>query len=147
MKFTILSNGDFHINCGAKNNSTVGNNILDIFGKKVSKKPTKDDIPQLDNQMFNGTIDGNLNSSVEMEIGIDEFKELSMFCKEHLNLEKDSARFLYHGIKKFLDDLINGIKNRGSEIVNIIGNINKDYLKKKFEINRLEKELKEKETK
>lgn len=144
MKFTISSSGSFHINCGAKNNSTTGNNILDIFTRaKVSKKPEDEKIPELDHQVFDGTIDGNLRSAVEVEIDSDEFKELTQFCKEDLNLQKESTKFIYQGIKKFLDDLINGIKNRGSEIVDVIGNINKDYIEKKAEIAKFEKELKE----
>ena len=143
MKFSITSKGSFHINCGAKNNSTKGNSIFDIFGKKVSKKPGDEKIPELDHQMFDGTIDGILSSSAELEIDADEFKELSVFCKQDLELEKESARFIYQGIKKFLDDIIEGIKNRGKEIVDVIGDVNKDYLKKKAEIDQLEKELKE----
>ena len=143
MKFSITSKGSFHINCGAKNNSTKGNSIFDIFGKKVSKKPGDEKIPELDHQMFDGTIDGLLSSSAELEIDADEFKELSVFCKEDLNLQKESTIFIYQGIKKFLDDLINGIKTRGTEIVDVIGNINKEYLKKKDEVTKFENELKE----
>ena len=144
MKFTVSSNGGFHINCGAKNNTTTGNNLFDIFTKiKKSNKSTKDEIPQLDHQLFDGTIDGNLRSVVELEIDSDELKELAEYCKKDFDLQKESAKFIYQGIKKFLDDLINGIKNRGKEIVDVIGDVNKNYLEKKAEIDKFEKELKE----
>ena len=78
-----------------------------------------------------------------MDIDIDEFKELSQFCKEEFGIKKENTKFLYNGVKKFLDDIINGIKNRGKEIVDAIGDVNKDYLKKKAEIDKFEKELEE----
>lgn len=144
MKFSVSSNGSFHINCGAKNNSTKGNSIFDIFGKtKTSKKPEDEKIPELDHQLFDGTIDGNLRSTGELEIDSDELKELAEYYKKDFDLQKESIKFIYQGTKKFLDDLINGIKTRGAEIVDVIGDVNKNYLEKKAEIDKFEKELKE----
>ena len=144
MKFTVSSNGSFHINCGAKNNTTTGNNLFGIFTKtKKSNKSTKDEIPQLDHQLFDGTIDGNLRSTGELEIDSDELKELAEYYKKDFDLQKESIKFIYQGIKKFLDELINGIKTRGAEIVDVIGDVNKNYLKKKDEIAKFEKELEE----
>ena len=117
--------------------------FLTFLEKKVSKKPGDEKIPELDHQMFDGTIDGNLRSAVELEIDSDELKELAEYYKKDFDLQKENVKFIYQGIKKFLDDIIEGIKTRGAEIVDVIGDVNKDYLKKKAEIDQLEKELEE----
>ena len=85
-------------------------------------------------------------SSMEVELGVDEFAELSKYCKENFEMEKDSLRFVYNGAKKFLDDLVNGIKNRGKEIVDAIGDINEEYLIRKAKVREmLKKEVNEKD--
>lgn len=84
-------------------------------------------------------------SSMEVELGVDEFEELSKFCKENFEMEKDSVKFLYNGTKKFLDDLVNGIKKRGQEIVNAIADVNEVYIVRKAQLRNVEKEVKEKD--
>lgn len=84
-------------------------------------------------------------SSMEVELGVDEFEELSKFCKENFEMEKDSVKFLYNGTKKFLDDLVNGIKKRGQEIVNAIAGVNEVYIVRKAQLRNVEKEVKEKD--
>ena len=140
MKLTANSKGRMIFNLGAKSCTTTGNGVFDTLfngGNKNTKKTIKD----LENQGLDGDIELFVNNSISMEIDVDEFKELSVFCKQDLELEKESARFIYQGIKKFLDDIIEGIKNRGKEIVDVIGNLNKYYLIKKDEVNTLDKDL------
>ena len=132
MKFTANSNGHMVLDLGAKSCTTTGNGIFAaIFGG--SDKNTKTNIKDLENQGLDGDIELFINNSISLDIDIDEFKELSQFCKEEFGIKKENTKFLY-----------NGIKNRGKEIVDAIGDVNKDYLKKKAEIDQLEKELKEK---
>ena len=142
MKFTANSNGHMVLDLGAKSCTTTGNGVFAALfggGDKNDKKSIKD----LENQGLNGNIELFIDNSISMDIDVDEFKELSQFCKEEFGIKQENTKFLYNGIKKFLDDIINGIKNRGKEIVDAIGDVNKDYLKKKAEIDQLEKELKE----
>ena len=135
MKFTANSKGHMSLDLGAKSCTTTGHGVFAaIFGG--GDKNTKTNIKDLENQGLDGDIELFVNNSISMDIDIDEFKELSQFRKEN-------TKFLYNGVKKFLDDIINGIKNRGKEIVDAIGDVNKDYLKKKAEIDKFEKELKE----
>ena len=142
MKFTANSKGHMVLDLGAKSCTTTGNGVFAALfggGDKNDKKSIKD----LENQGLNGNIELFIDNSISMDIDVDEFKELSQFCKEEFGIKQENTKFLYSGIKKFLDDIINGIKNRGKEIVDAIGDVNKDYLKKKAEIDQLEKELKE----
>ena len=141
MKFTANSKGHMVFDLGAKSCTTTGNGVFAALfgGDKNDKKSIKD----LENQGLNGNIDLFIDNQVSLDLDIDEFKELSQFCKEEFGIRKENTKFLYNGVKKFLDDLINGIKNRGKEVVDAIGDVNKDYLKKKAEIDQLEKELKE----
>lgn len=142
MKLTANSKGRMIFNLGAKSCTTTGNGVFDTLfngGNKNTKKTIKD----LENQGLDGDIELFVNNSISMEIDVDEFKELSQFCKEEFGIKKENTKFLYNGVKKFLDDLLYGIKNRGKEIVDAIGDVNKDYLKKKAEIDKFEKELKE----
>ena len=140
MKFTANSKGHMVFDIGAKSCTTTGNGVFSaIFdgGNKNSKKSVKD----LENQGLDGDIELFVNNSISMDIDVDEFKELSQFCKEEFGIRKENTKFLYDGIKKFLDDLLYGIKTRGSEIIEVIGNLNKYYLIKKDEVNTLDKDL------
>lgn len=142
MKFTANSKGHMVFDIGAKSCTTTGHGVFAaIFGG--GDKNTKTAIKDLENQGLNGQIDLFIDNQVSLDLDIDEFKELSQFCKEEFGIKQENAKFLYNGVKKFLDDIINGIKNRGKEVVDAIGNLNKDYLKKKAEIDQFEKELKE----
>ena len=104
--------------------------------------PKKD---SFDDDGIRGSVDIDIMSSMEVELGVDEFEELSKFCKENFEMEKDSFRFIYNGAKKFLDDLVNGIKSRGKEIIDAIGDINEEYLIRKAKVRDVEKEVKEKD--
>ena len=140
MKFTANSNGHMVLDLGAKSCTTTGNGVFDTLfngGNKNTKKTIKD----LENQGLDGDIELFVNNSISMDIDVDEFKELSQFCKEEFGIRKENTKFLYNGIKKFLDDLLYGIKTRGSEIIEVIGNLNKYYLIKKDEVNTLDKDL------
>lgn len=142
MKLTANSKGHMIFNLGAKSCTTTGNGVFAaIFGG--SDKNTKS-IKDLENQGLDGDIELFVNNSISMDIDVDEFKELSQFCKEEFGIQKDNAKFLYNGVKKCLDDLLYGIKTRGSEIIEVIGNLNKYYLIKKDEVTNLEKDLKKK---
>ena len=140
MKLTANSKGRMIFNLGAKSCTTTGNGVYHTLfngGNKNTKKTIKD----LENQGLDGDIELFVNNSISMDIDVDEFKELSQFCKEEFGMQKDNAKFLYNGVKKFLDDLLYGIKTRGSEIIEVIGNLNKYYLIKKDEVNTLDKDL------
>ena len=143
MKFTANSKGHMSLDLGAKSCTTTGHGVFAaIFGG--GDKNTKTNIKDLENQGLDGDIELFVNNSISMDIDIDEFKELSQFCKEELNVKKENTKFLYNGIKKFLDDLLYGIKTRGSEIIEVIGNLNRYYLIKKDEITSLDKDLEKK---
>ena len=140
MKFTANSKGHMSLDLGAKSCTTTGHGVFAaIFGG--GDKNTKTNIKDLENQGLDGDIELFINNSISMDIDIDEFKELSQFCKEEFGIRKENTKFLYDGIKKFLDDLLYGIKTRGSEIIEVIGNLNKYYLIKKDEVNTLDKDL------
>ena len=140
MKLTATSNGRMIFNLGAKSCTTTGHGVFAaIFGG--GDKNTKTNIKDLENQGLDGDIELFVNNSISMDIDVDEFKELSQFCKEEFGIKKENTKFLYNGIKKFLDDLLYGIKTRGSEIIEVIGNLNKYYLIKKDEVNTLDKDL------
>ena len=140
MKLTANSNGRMIFNLGAKSCTTTGHGVFAaIFGG--GDKNTKTNIKDLENQGLDGDIELFVNNSISMDIDVDEFKELSQFCKEEFGIKKENTKFLYNGIKKFLDDLLYGIKTRGSEIIEVIGNLNKYYLIKKDEVNTLDKDL------
>lgn len=144
MKFTANSKGHMVFNLGAKSCTTTGNGVFNVIfggGDKNTKKSIKD----LENQGLNGDIELFVNNSISMDIDVDEFKELSQFCKEEFGIKKENTKFLYNGVKKFLDDLLYGIKTRGSEIIEVIGNLNKYYLIKKAEVTSLDKDLEKKE--
>ena len=144
MKFTANSNGHMVLDLGAKSCTTTGNGVFAALfggGDKNDKKSIKD----LENQGLNGNIELFIDNSISMDIDVDEFKELSVFCKEEFGIQKDNAKFLYNGVKKCLDDLLYGIKTRGSEIIEVIGNLNKYYLIKKAEVTDLDKDLKKKD--
>ena len=143
MKFTANSKGHMVFNVGAKSCTTTGNGVFNVIfggGDKNTKKSIKD----LENQGLDGDIDLFINNSISMDIDVDEFKELSQFCKEEFGIKKENTKFLYNGVKKFLDDLLYGIKTRGSEIIEVIGNLNKYYLIKKAEVTSLDKDLEKK---
>lgn len=143
MKFTANSKGHMVFNLGAKSCTTTGHGVFAaIFGG--GDKNTKTNIKDLENQGLDGDIDLFINNSISMDIDVDEFKELSAFCKEEFDIKKENTKFIYNSIKKFLDDLLYGIKTRGSEIIEVIGNLNKYYLIKKDEVTNLEKDLKKK---
>ena len=138
MKFTANSNGHMSLDLGAKSCTTTGHGVFAaIFGGSDKNTNIKD----LENQGLDGDIELFVNNSISMEIDVDEFKELSQFCKEEFGIKKENTKFLYNGVKKFLDDLLYGIKTRGSEIIEVIGNLNKYYLIKKDEVNTLDKGL------
>ena len=140
MKLTANSKGHMSLDLGAKSCTTTGHGVFAaIFGG--GDKNTKTNIKDLENQGLDGDIELFVNNSISMDIDIDEFKELSQFCKEEFGIKKENTKFLYNGIKKFLDDLLYGIKTRGSEIIEVIGNLNKYYLIKKDEVNTLDKDL------
>ena len=140
MKLTANSKGHMVLDLGAKSCTTTGHGVFAaIFGG--GDKNTKTNIKDLENQGLNGEIELFVNNSISLDIDIDEFKELSQFCKEEFGIKKENTKFLYNGIKKFLDDLLYGIKTRGSEIIEVIGNLNKYYLIKKDEVNTLDKDL------
>ena len=140
MKLTANSKGHMVLDLGAKSCTTTGHGVFAaIFGG--GDKNTKTNIKDLENQGLDGDIELFVNNSISMDIDIDEFKELSQFCKEEFGIKKENTKFLYNGIKKFLDDLLYGIKTRGSEIIEVIGNLNKYYLIKKDEVNTLDKDL------
>lgn len=143
MKFTANSKGHMTFDLGAKSCTTTGNGVFNVIfggGDKNTKKSIKD----LENQGLNGDIELFVNNSISMDIDVDEFKELSQFCKEEFGIKKENTKFLYNGVKKFLDDLLYGIKTRGSEIIEVIGNLNKYYLIKKAEVTSLDKDLEKK---
>ena len=142
MKFTVKSNGKMNLDFGAKSTSTNGNGIFDKLKIRNSKDVKKD---SFDDDGIKGSLDLDIMSSMEVELGIDEFEELSKFCKENFEMEKDSVKFLYNGAKKFLDDIINGIKNRGKEIIDVIGDINEEYLIRKGKVRDVEKEVNKKD--
>lgn len=146
MKFTANSKGHMVFDLGAKSCTTTGNGVFAALfggGDKNDKKSIKD----LENQGLNGNIDLFIDNQVSLDLDIDEFKELSQFCKEEFGIRKENTKFLYNGVKKFLDDLLYGIKTRGSEIIEVIGNLNKYYLIKKDEVTNLEKDLTKKREK
>ena len=143
MKFTANSKGHMVFDLGAKSCTTTGNGVFAALfggGDKNDKKSIKD----LENQGLNGNIDLFIDNQVSLDLDIDEFKELSQFCKEEFGIRKEHTKFLYNGVKKFLDDLLYGIKTRGSEIIEVIGNLNKYYLIKKDEVTNLDKDLEKK---
>lgn len=143
MKFTANSKGHMIFNLGAKSCTTTGNGVFAaIFGG--GDKNTKTSIKDLEDQGLNGDIELFVNNSISVDIDVDEFKELSQFCKEEFGIKKENTKFLYNGVKKFLDDLLYGIKTRGSEIIEVIGNLNKYYLIKKAEVTDLDKDLEKK---
>ena len=143
MKFTANSKGHMSLDLGAKSCTTTGHGVFAaIFGD--GDKNTKTNIKDLENQGLDGDIELFINNSISMDIDVDEFKELSQFCKEEFGIKKENTKFLYNGIKKFLDDLLYGIKTRGSEIIEVIGNLNKYYLIKKAEVTSLDKDLEKK---
>lgn len=143
MKFTAKSNGKMNLDFGAKSTSTNGNGIFDKLKIKNSKDVKND---TFDDDGIKGSLDIDIMSSMEVELSVDEFAELSKYCKENFEMEKDSLRFVYNGAKKFLDDLVNGIKNRGKEIVDAIGDINEEYLIRKAKVREmLKKEVNEKD--
>lgn len=142
MKFVIKSTGKMNLDVGVKSASTNGNGIFDKITLKNSKTVKKD---CFDDNRAGGTLDIDIMSSMEVELGVDEFEELSKFCKENFEMEKDSFRFVYNGAKKFLDDLVNGIKNRGKEIVDAIGDVTEEYIIREAKCRDLEKEVKEKD--
>ena len=140
MKLTANSKGRMIFNLGAKSCTTTGHGVFAaIFGG--GDKNTKTNIKDLENQGLDGDIELFINNSISMDIDVDEFEELSQFCKEEFGIKKENTKFLYNGVKKFLDDLLYGIKTRGSEIIDVIGNLNKYYLIKKDEVNTLDKDL------
>lgn len=143
MKFTANSKGHMSLDLGAKSCTTTGHGVFAALfggGDKNDKKSIKD----LENQGLNGEIELFVNNSISMDIDVDEFKELSQFCKEEFGIKQENTKFLYNGVKKFLDDLLYGIKTRGSEIIEVIGNLNKYYLIKKAEVTSLDKDLEKK---
>lgn len=142
MKFVVKSSGKCNLDVGVKSASTNGNGIFDKITLKNSKNVKKD---CFDDNRAGGTLDIDILSSMEVELGVDEFEELSKFCKENFEIEKESYRFVYNGIKKLLDDLVNGIKKHGREIVDAIGDINEEYLIRKAKVRDVEKEVKEKD--
>ena len=145
MNFTANSKGHMSLDLGAKSCTTTGHGVFAaIFGGGDKNTKPKTNIKDLENQGLDGDIELFVNNSISMYIYIDEFKELSQFCKEEFGIKKENTKFLYNGIKKFLDDLLYGIKTRGSEIIEVIGNLNRYYLIKKDEITSLDKDLKKK---
>lgn len=94
-----------------------------------------------DDDGIKGSLDIDIMSSIEVELSVDEFEELSKFCKENFEMEKDSLRFVYNGAKKFLDDLVNGIKNRGKEIVDAISDVTEEYIIKEAKLRNVKKEV------
>lgn len=138
MKFTVKSSGKMNLDFGAKTVSTNGNGVFGTFRFRNSKDSKKE---SLDDDAIKGSIDVDILSSMEVELGVDEFEELSKFCKENFETKKDYTKFLYNGAKKFLDDIIIGIKTRGKTIVDVIGEINEEYLIRKAKTRDLEKVL------
>ena len=104
MKLTANSKGHMVFDIGAKSCTTTGNGVFStIFDgrNKNSKKSVKDLENQgLENQGLDGDIELFVNNSISMEIDVDEFKELSQFCKEEFGIRKENTKFLYNGIKK-----------------------------------------------
>ena len=138
MKFTAKSNGKMNLDFGAKSTSTSGNGIFDKLKIKNSKDVKND---TFDDDGIKGSLDIDIMSSMEVELGVDEFEELSKFCKENFEMEKDSLRFVYNCAKKFLDDLVNGIKNRGKEIVDAISDVTEEYIIKEAKLRNVKKEV------
>ena len=142
MKFNVKSSGKSSIIFGAKSTSTSGNGIFDKLKIKNSKDVKND---TFDDDGIKGSLDIDIMSSIEVELSVDEFEELSKFCKENFEMEKDSFRFIYNGAKKFLDDLVNGIKNRGKEIVDAISDVTEEYIIKEAKLRNVKKEVNEKD--
>ena len=94
-----------------------------------------------DDDGIKGSLDIDIMSSMEVELGVDEFAELSKYCKENFEMEKDSFRFVYNGAEKFLDDLVNGIKNRGKEIIDAISDVTEEYIIKEAKLRNVKKEV------
>lgn len=138
MKFVVKSSGKSSIIFGAKSTSTNGNGIFDKLKIRNSKDVKND---TFDDDGIKGSLDIDIMSSMEVELGVDEFAELSKYCKENFEMEKDSLRFVYNGAKKFLDDLVNGIKNRGKEIVDAISDVTEEYIIKEAKLRNVKKEV------
>lgn len=127
-----------NLDFGAKSTSTNGNGIFDKLKIRNSKDVKND---TFDDDGIKGSLDIDIMSSMEIELGVDEFAELSKYCKENFEMEKDSLRFVYNGAKKFLDDLVNGIKNRGKEIIDAISDVTEEYIIKEAKLRNVKKEV------
>lgn len=132
MRFAIKNN--FCINGGinASSKGTSGKNLFGrIFGSEKKEDSTK--IENWDNQQ--GIADLEINGEIEasLDLNVEEMKELASYMKSNLENEKESCRFLYDGMKKFMSDLASGIEAKGKDIVNSIYDVKDECQKREHE--------------
>lgn len=128
MKFAIKNHFNINggINCGSK--GTTGKNLFGkLFGSKEPKEDSK--IESLDDQhgVADIEIDGEIEASLELDV--EEMKQLADYMKNDHEISKDSCKFVYDGMKKFVSDLASGIEVKGKQIVNSIWDTAKEWNK------------------
>lgn len=132
MRFAIKNHFNINggVNCGSK--GTTGKNLFGkLFGSKEEPKDSK--IESLDDQhgVANIEIDGEIEAS--LDISADELKELAQYMKNDQEISKDSWKFFYDGLKKFVNDLAVGLETKGKEIVNAFHDVNDEFAKREHQ--------------
>lgn len=132
MRFAIKNN--FKINGGinASSKGTSGKNLFKkIFGESEKEDSTK--IENWDNQQGIADIEFDGEIEASLDLNVEEMKELANYMKASSENQKESCRFLYDGMKKFVNDLANGIQTRGKDIVNSIHNVADEWERREHE--------------
>lgn len=132
MRFAIKSNYSINGGINASSKGTSGKNLFGkLFGGSEKKEDSK--IESFDNQhgIADLEIDGEIEAS--LDLNVEELKELASYTKSNLENEKESVRFLYNGMKKFVSDLASGIEAKGKDIVNSIYDVKNEWQKREHE--------------
>lgn len=139
MKVSFRNNFVINGNGSASTKNTKGNKLFNkLFGKTTTAEKTDERIQSLDND--NAGIELVVTGEVEgsIEVSVDEFKELTSYMKSDLELEKDSVRFVYNGLKKFINELADGIKTKGKEIIDSVYDCAEEYENRNHQLTLLD---------